>query len=630
MKNFIGKDELETITTLTSIPKVVSANLTTRNKSITYGNGNGNTTSLEVVDINYITTIKDQVKNKVRSYKKSISGIIDINNNENENKLGHSPNFLPISSLFTQELNETIVKSCPSPSGEKLIVLLCIGQGDKKEYIIELYNKDLLVDSYNVTKAHGNYYTDEHFWSLSWSKDETKIAYIVEEKKNEEDTKGYKTYLYEEDWGEKNDKRKKPQIALLDLITKEIKIIKTDNSVGHVSITNDDKLVFVQFNDKLKYGMIYCSNRYSTACQCDLNGENMEYIIHSTLQYEKVPTIKNFNDSWTPIDNVRGLRYDSNSHSLYFLSNVVTNYPHDSCSRLFKYDLNNKVCTLIVDYVEEISDAYSDSVLKGFPGLFTHQLPLNCSQHYQMANNQQKETFIFLHTNWKVRQTILAIKESTGTIVDLIDDKLKTDWEILAVYQNYILATSCSPSQPPYLLLGKIKITDTISIQWNQISTTEYSKDANAILKNIKVMDKTIKNTEAGTEFDIIIIYPEKLPSELQKSPLVIHPHGGPHSVSTFEYVNILAGLVSYGYTVVRINYTGSVGYGQKKVLQLVEKIGELDISDVYTAGEEMKKLKKFDNGIEIDTNKIFYYGGSHGGFIGSHMISKYPDYFKA
>jgi len=410
MKNFIGKNELETIATLTSIPKVISANLAI-NKSIPYGNS-----SLEIVDINYTTSIKDQVRNTIRTFKKSISGIIDENN---ENKLGHSPNFIPLSSLFTQEINETIVKSCPSPSGEKLIVLRCVGQGDKKEYIIELYNKDILVNDYNVTKVHGNYYTDEHFWSLSWSKDETKIAYIVEEKKSEEDTKGYKTYTYEEDWGEKNDKRKKPQIALLDLITKEVKIIKTDNSVGHVSITNDNKLVFVQFNDKIKYGIIYCNNRYSNACQCDLDGENMEYIIHSTLQYEKLPLIKNYNDSWMPIDNVRGLRYDSESNSLYFLSNTVTNYPHDSCSRLFKYDLNNKICTLIVDYVEEISDDYSDSVLKGFPGLFLHQLPLKCSQHY-LSNNNQKETFIFLQTDWKVRQKILAVKESTGTIVDLI------------------------------------------------------------------------------------------------------------------------------------------------------------------------------------------------------------------
>jgi len=35
--------------------------------------------------------------------------------------------------------------------------------------------------------------------------------------------------------------------------------------------------------------------------------------------------------------------------------------------------------------------------------------------------------------------------------------------------------------------------------------------------------------------------------------------------------------------------------------------------------------IKFGEAAVEIDTDKIFYYGGSHGGFIGAHMISKYP-----
>ncbi|OUM57740.1 hypothetical protein PIROE2DRAFT_17184, partial [Piromyces sp. E2] len=172
-----------------------------------------------------------------------------------------------------------------------------------------------------------------HFWSLSWSKDENKIAYIAEEKKTEEETKGYKTYTYEEDWGEKNDKKLKPQVVVLDLITKDVTVIHTEESAGHVSITTDNKLVFVQFPDKVKYGMIYCVNRYSTAWQCNLDGSHMECIINQETLYEQHSLITS---KPTPVDNVRGLRYDSEGHALYFLSNPVTNFPHGSCSRLFK------------------------------------------------------------------------------------------------------------------------------------------------------------------------------------------------------------------------------------------------------------------------------------------------------
>jgi len=63
---------------------------------------------------------------------------------------------------------------------------------------------------------------------------------------------------------------------------------------------------------------------------------------------------------------------------------------------------------------------------------------------------------------------------------------------------------------------------------------------------------------------------------------------------------------------------------------ELVKRIGELDISDVYTAVEEIKNHRITVDTVELDTNKLFYYGGSHGGFIGAHIISKYPNLFKA
>jgi len=56
---------------------------------------------------------------------------------------------------------------------------------------------------------------------------------------------------------------------------------------------------------------------------------------------------------------------------------------------------------------------------------------------------------------------------------------------------------------------------------------------------------------------------------------------------------------------------------------ELVGKIGELDISDCYTAAEAVKQMTL--DTVTIDTEKVFYNGGSHGGFIGAHMISKYP-----
>jgi len=59
--------------------------------------------------------------------------------------------------------------------------------------------------------------------------------------------------------------------------------------------------------------------------------------------------------------------------------------------------------------------------LKGFPGLFLHQLTAGCCQHYIHPKNPNKkpESFVFLHTSWATRQVILALQQSTGTLIDL-------------------------------------------------------------------------------------------------------------------------------------------------------------------------------------------------------------------
>ncbi|KAG4103498.1 alpha/beta-hydrolase [Neocallimastix lanati (nom. inval.)] len=635
MESIVGKNAIETITSLTNFPLITGASLTSKPFNLTCCGSSGNNndtgnhlcTTDKLVEITVTTKFKDQEKNKVRHLKKNILGCVN----------GKEGVFKPLSNFFIQEICEGVVDTRSSPSGEKSVVLKslsCGGSGDnkdKKEYIIELYNKNRLISTYNVTNYHGNFYTDEHFWNLSWSPDEKKIAYIVEEKKDEKETEGYRAFTYEEDWGEKNDKRRKPQLAILDFNTGEVTVIKTESSVGLVSITKDNKLVFVQFDDKLKYGIIYCSNRFSTAWRCNMDGGNMENIIHQGTRYGKGPLITS---DVHPIENVRGLQYDSEGHALYFVSNYVANYPHNSCSRLFKYDLNDKECTLLIDYVDEIGEAYGNAVLKGFPGLFLHQLTAGCCQHYIHPKNPNKkpESFVFLHTSWATRQVILALQQSTGTLIDLTADINLENYEILHITSEFILAKATSQCNPCTLMLGVINYDGQLSVQWSQVSAQDYSEDTKTILNNIDIRTETIKNPDTGGEFDVILLYPKTLPSGLKKSPLIINPHGGPHSLYTFTYSPMLAGFVAFGYTVMLINYTGSLGYGQKKVLELVSKIGELDISDVYAAVEAMKNqiIKFGEAAVEIDTDKIFYYGGSHGGFIGAHMISKYPNLFKA
>jgi len=459
MESIVGKNAIETITSLTDFPLITGATLTSKPFDLTCCSSSGNnkdtgnnlSTTNKLVEITVTTKFKDQKKNKVRHLKKNILGCVD----------GKEGVFKPLSNFFTQEISEGVVDTRSSPSGEKSVVLKSLSSSDnkdKKEYIIELYNKNRLVTTYNVTNYHGNFYTDEHFWNLSWSPDEKKIAYIVEEKKDEKETEGYKAFSYEEDWGEKNDKRRKPQLAVLDFDSGEVTVIKTESSVGLVSITKDNKLVFVQFDDKLKYGIIYCSNRFSSAWRCNMDGGNMENIIHQGTEYGKGPLITS---DFHPIENVRGLQYDSEGHALYFVSNYVANYPHN-----------------LIDYVDEIGEAYSNAVLKGFPGLYIHQLTAGCCQHYVHPKNPNKkpESFLFLHTSWATRQVILALQQSTGTLIDLTADVTLENYEILNITSEFILAKATSQCNPCTLMLGVINYDGQLSVQWSQVSAPDYSE----------------------------------------------------------------------------------------------------------------------------------------------------------
>jgi dipeptidyl aminopeptidase/acylaminoacyl peptidase len=62
-------------------------------------------------------------------------------------------------------------------------------------------------------------------------------------------------------------------------------------------------------------------------------------------------------------------------------------------------------------------------------------------------------------------------------------------------------------------------------------------------------------------------------------------------------------------------NYTGSLGYGQKWVEELLGKVGRLEIDDVMAS---IKELIRKGVAKEIPEKQL-YMGGSHGGFIGAH-----------
>ena len=104
-----------------------------------------------------------------------------------------------------------------------------------------------------------------------------------------------------------------------------------------------------------------------------------------------------------------------------------------------------------------------------------------------------------------------------------------------------------------------------------------------------------------------------------KKVPLILMPHGGPHSAFTTEYSVYCAGLVTLGFGCLLVNYSGSIGFGEQSISALIGEIGVLDVQDMLAVVEEVKRVA------EVDTRNLFLMGGSHGGFLTAHLLGCAP-----
>lgn len=113
------------------------------------------------------------------------------------------------------------------------------------------------------------------------------------------------------------------------------------------------------------------------------------------------------------------------------------------------------------------------------------------------------------------------------------------------------------------------------------------------------------------------------------KWPLILYVHGGPHGnfySNSFTFTESI--WYKLGYSVLKVNFRGSTGYGLKFLESLQGKAGILDVED---CGEILlKTLNEFKD--EIDETWIGVYGGSHGGFLTCWLAGheKYSKLFKA
>ncbi|CAN9515559.1 unnamed protein product [Ophioblennius macclurei] len=512
------------------------------------------------------------------------------------------------------------VLSKDSPSGEmKAVVRECSVKGEDKQFL-EIWSKNIKMKSINLTalKKHGKVYEDEQFGSLVWSHSETHLLYVAEKKRpkaesffqseppelssvgDEEETmkagkdtvKG-EQFVFHEDWGEALVGKSCPVLCILDIEGDFVSVLEgvpEDISPGQAFwAPGDTGVVFIGWwHEPFRLGLKYCPNRRSALFYVDLTGGKCEQLSSGST-------------------SVCSPRLSPDQCRIVYLECSVFG-PHMQCSKLCMYDWYTKKTSVVVDVVNRPGE-------DGFTGLYSLQLSPRCWS----ADSQR----VIIACPQRSRKDLLMVDISTGAVTSLTAKSDVGSWTLLNIERDLMVVSCSSPNCPPSLRVGFLPARDSQDeLLWVTLEESQKLPDIDWQIMTFNPPPDQDNSQYPGLDFEALLIKPKEVKEDV-KLPLVVIPHGGPHSVIVADWLLSCSVLCRMGFAVLLVNYRGSLGFGQDNILSLPGNIGTQDVKDVQFAVESVLKSDQFD------MLKVAVSGGSHGGFLACHLIGQYPGFYK-
>ncbi|KAM9374507.1 LOW QUALITY PROTEIN: acylamino-acid-releasing enzyme [Phaethornis superciliosus] len=511
-----------------------------------------------------------------------------------------------------------------SPSGALKAVLRKVPgkEKEKKEkQFLEVWDQNRKVKSIDLTALdkHGSVYDDDQFGCLAWSHSETHLLYVAEKKRpkaesffqskapelgasdedvgqpKKEDTplKG-EQFVYHEDWGETLSTRSVPVLCALDIEGSSISVL--EGVPEHLSpgqafwSPSDTGVVFVGWwHEPFRLGLRHCTNRRSALFYVDLTGGKCELLSEDTGAV------------WSP-------RLSPDRCRIVYLENNALG-PHQQCSRLCMYDWYTKQTSTVLETVPR-------QVWGTFPGIYCGALPGLC-----WAADSRR---LVLDTAQRSQQDVFVVDTVTGTTTSLTADAPQGSWSVLTINRDILVARFSTPSCPPTLNVSILPSAgQEAQVQWVCLQDAPPVPGITWGIRTLQPPPEQEHPQFRGLDFDAILLRPSK-GSDAQKPPLVVMPHGGPHSVFTAGWMLYPAALCRMGFAVLLVNYRGSLGFGQDSVVSLPGNVGTQDVRDVQFCVERVLQEES------LDTTRVALVGGSHGGFLACHLLGQFPDTYQA
>ena len=565
-------------------------------------------------------------------------------------------------SLPPVPLDSSVQVYLPSPSGKKTLIIKT-EKDETDERIVEVWQGASLQRRIKIggKGAHGKVINDAvGFGVPTWSPDEECLLYSAErlapttvpfwttEKESDDQHRGGQNVLGQgtsESWGETYSK----QEAILDLYVLNL----STGRLGRVqnvpetfdqneSITlgqavwhpNGSKIAFTGWSagQPKRLGMVYCRNRASKIYETEVG------LLLEDLSKDEGETSDENNSDYACVSE--GLHYSrspryvqgDDEKTLVFLGSDVPFVSHDACMGLYRWDETKKDTTTIVPVVENPSSEGATVAGLGFPGLFLGQLPMDCN----LGDNS-----LVTSTLWGSFQRVVKIDIQTGKVqlIEIPQLNELASQSLCAVGPNGdLIISQVSCDKPASLWVVKnsdlaAQEGDKIAVDahrvasFSPIATSTFSaveqSEEKAYTMQVLTMDANPVDGAESSPIQSLLLLPKNASSK-EKVPMIVVPHGGPHSCSASAFSPGVAYLATK-YAVLLPNYRGSIGFGQAPLKSLLTRIGRVDVEDLMLCTNYT-----VDNFPEIDGDRVGICGGSHGGFLTAHCTSQFPEFFKA
>lgn len=285
---------------------------------------------------------------------------------------------------------------------------------------------------------------------------------------------------------------------------------------------------------------------------------------------------------------------------------------------------------------------------RAFGGLYTLDLPQWRSREFVLANTYIgcRQTIVAVRTEEAVSRPIVRRVFLEKPQNPSVSAEIKAAAAAAAVGEMslrdtrgpWMLIQTSSPVQVPVLVLAKLRTTsfteDTNPEEhwWGPPLMADIvdafslrgPQDAfdGAIKKlQLHMLTLSLYHLDCQRHWLLRLGRPPKGP-EMPSLAVVIH--GGPHACFGCMYSRDVLFLTTLGFDVLVVNYRGSIGFGQDELLSLHGRAGVQDVEDVARAVQDV--ISRFG----YDQRRCVAVGGSHGGFICSHLVGRFPKLLRA